>query len=124
MSTYAKLDSEGYVAQIVSGDKTDDELVPFDAEVLESRPSPYHKYHLARQVWEDTRSVGLKEISARSAAIAERNALLASSDWTQLPDNPLSSEKQSEWAVYRQALRDITTQASYPLEITWPTTPL
>ena len=28
-----------------------------------------------------------------------------------------------EWAAYRQALRDITTQPGFPYEITWPTIP-
>lgn len=39
-----------------------------------------------------------------------RNAKLADSDWTQLPDAPLSAEKKQEWAVYRQYLRDYTKQ--------------
>lgn len=37
-----------------------------------------------------------------------RNRKLAESDWTQLPDSPLSEEKKEEWKVYRQKLRDIT----------------
>jgi len=36
----------------------------------------------------------------------ERNSLLAQSDWTQMPDSPLSDSKKQEWANYRQALRD------------------
>ena len=36
-----------------------------------------------------------------------RNADLSSADWTQMPDSPLSAEKKAEWAVYRQALRDL-----------------
>ena len=46
--------------------------------------------------------VTLEEITAR------RNTLLQESDWTQLPDAPLTEEKKQEWVVYRQALRDIT----------------
>lgn len=38
----------------------------------------------------------------------KRNSLLTQSDWTQMPDSPLSEEKKTEWAVYRQQLRDIT----------------
>ena len=45
---------------------------------------------------------------------------LESSDWTQLPDVPISTKEA--WATYRQALRDITTQAD-PFNITWPTPP-
>lgn len=49
----------------------------------------------------------------------ERNALLAACDWTQLPDTPVDA---AEWATYRQALRDITTQAD-PFNIVWPEQP-
>lgn len=38
---------------------------------------------------------------------AERNAMLAGSDWTQLPDADLSPEALAAWTTYRQALRDI-----------------
>jgi hypothetical protein len=38
---------------------------------------------------------------------SERDYLLSQSDWTQFADSPLSSEKKSEWAVYRQSLRDL-----------------
>lgn len=36
-----------------------------------------------------------------------RNMLLAESDWTQMPDSPLSEENKQAWATYRQALRDM-----------------
>jgi hypothetical protein len=52
---------------------------------------------------------------------AERNTKLTASDWTQgkdIPDNVSSS-----WAVYRQALRDITSQAGFPWSVQWPTQP-
>lgn len=42
----------------------------------------------------------------------KRSALLASSDWTQMPDAPLSDSKKAEWATYRQALRDLPAQLS------------
>ena len=50
---------------------------------------------------------------------AERNKLLADCDWTQLPD---ASADAAAWATYRQALRDITTQAN-PFAIVWPESP-
>lgn len=51
-----------------------------------------------------------------------RNQLIAASDWTQLPDNPLSEEKRNEWNAYRQALRDITNTADIN-NIVWPQKP-
>lgn len=52
----------------------------------------------------------------------ERNHKLFLCDWTQAADSQLSDEKKAEWASYRQALRDITTQTD-PFNITWPTKP-
>lgn len=51
---------------------------------------------------------------------SQRDALLAASDWTQLTDVVLSNKDQ--WKVYRQELRDITTQPD-PFNIIWPTPP-
>lgn len=59
---------------------------------------------------------------AWDAVRAERNMLLSRSDWTQITDAPLSIEVKEEWAVYRQTLRDITTQPD-PLNIVWPIAP-
>ena len=53
---------------------------------------------------------------------AERNGKLSASDWTSLPDVPLSDSKRDEWEVYRQALRNITDQPD-PFNITWPVPP-
>lgn len=50
----------------------------------------------------------------------ERNALLASTDWTQVADAPVDKEA---WAAYRKALRDITAQEAFPWAIEWPTQP-
>ena len=36
-----------------------------------------------------------------------RDNLLKHSDWTQMPDAPLSDSKKAEWATYRQQLRDL-----------------
>lgn len=49
-----------------------------------------------------------------------RTTLLAESDWTQIPDVPLSNKP--EWDSYRQLLRDITLQED-PLNIHWPNKP-
>jgi hypothetical protein len=53
---------------------------------------------------------------------SQRNLSLSDCDWTQLPDSPLTTEKKTEWTVYRQSLRDITAQED-PFNIIWPTKP-
>lgn len=52
-----------------------------------------------------------------------RGQELTNSDWTQLADAPLSPEQRTAWSQYRQDLRDITTQATFPWQVTWPTKP-
>lgn len=39
-----------------------------------------------------------------------RDLRLKRSDWTQMPDAPLTPEKKYEWAEYRQQLRDLPSQ--------------
>jgi hypothetical protein len=62
------------------------------------------------------------EVTATQARI-RRDALLATSDWTQLPDIPLSPDERQAWAAYRQALRDISEQPGWPETIAWPAEP-
>jgi hypothetical protein len=51
---------------------------------------------------------------------ATRDARLSGSDWTQVADAPVD---KAAWATYRQALRDVPTQAGFPYDITWPSKP-
>ena len=53
-----------------------------------------------------------------------RNTILQNSDWTQLADAPLTAEKKAEWATYRQALRDITSDPGFPVYHKFPNPPL
>lgn len=52
-----------------------------------------------------------------------RNSFLFLSDWTQMPDSPLDTEKKEAWRDYRQKLRDISEQPEFPWAISWPTCP-
>ena len=62
-----------------------------------------------------------KILADKSAAvIAHRKKLLLDSDWSQLPDSPVDS---AAWRTYRQALRDITSQPGFPMEVNWPAKP-
>jgi len=60
----------------------------------------------------------------------ERNKLLSLCDWTQANDSQLTVSKKTEWATYRQALRDLPSTAKPKLDengnvtgVTWPTKP-
>ena len=52
-----------------------------------------------------------------------RDKLLAQSDWTQVPDSPLTDAKKQEWATYRQALRDLPSTTTDFANPVWPSQP-
>jgi len=54
-----------------------------------------------------------------------RNQLLSDSDWTQMPDSPLTDEAKALWVTYRTALRDLPDHADWPnlTDADWPTAP-
>ncbi len=47
----------------------------------------------------------------------QRNAQLATTDWTQLSDSPLSDEDKKSMVVYRQSLRDIPQNTEKPEDV-------
>ena len=73
----------------------------------------------------------LVESSLWNVVRIDRDKLLAESDWTVMPDSPLSTSKQNEWKTYRQSLRDIPPgsvptideQQNIVSGLTWPTKP-
>lgn len=84
----------------------------------EKRPGAFY-------VWKDYRWI-LDRSNFWQGVRHKRSILLSDSDWTQASDSPLSDTKKEEWRLYRQALRDITTNQSDivdPETLTWPTTP-
>jgi len=87
-----------------------------DEKVVDLPPKPdgYYNFNYGLEIWEPDTEQQLVYIRK------QRNQLLQSSDWTQLPDVPLSTKEA--WAVYRQALRDVTNQPD-PFNITWPQPP-
>tara|TARA_B100001094_G_C18075675_1_gene742483 strand:+ start:739 stop:1203 length:465 start_codon:yes stop_codon:yes gene_type:complete len=69
---------------------------------------------------------GKTAIDNRSAISrrSERDELLKDSDWTQLADKGgLADSKVTEWATYRQSLRDLPTASGWPYTHTLPTKP-
>ena len=69
---------------------------------------------------QETAYKAMKDAEQATSVRASRKTKLAESDWTQVADAPVD---QAAWAAYRQALRDITTQAGFPWTITWPEQP-
>lgn len=49
--------------------------------------------------------------------------LLRDSDWSVLPDVPMTAGERDAWIIYRKALREIRLQPGFPTEIIWPSAP-
>ena len=69
-----------------------------------------------------------KDAEAATAVRAERDKLLAECDWVTLKavdasNDGLGIQLPEVWVTYRQALRDVPTQAGFPHSVTWPTKP-
>lgn len=102
-------------------------------EAYEESPKPEHQWY--QKVVEDAPINGVQQWRILESSEEEkaaltgemstlirdtRKGLLAASDWTQVADAPVSKQA---WADYRQALRDITSQAGFPWDVQWPTQP-
>ena len=59
------------------------------------------------------------DADAAAAVRFKRDGLLVETDWIGLSDVTMSSD----WATYRQALRDVPSQSGFPHDITWPEKP-
>lgn len=59
------------------------------------------------------------DTQTRAAVRQHRDALLQQTDWRASSDLVLPTE----WATYRQALRDITSQEGFPYTLDWPAKP-
>lgn len=52
-----------------------------------------------------------------------RNSRLKSCDYTQLSDVPMTAQEKSDWATYRQALRNLPQNTVNPFDVSWPVQP-
>lgn len=66
----------------------------------------------------------MKDAEQAKAVRQQRGEKLKETDWTQVADALLDAPvDKAAWAAYRQALRDVTTQETFPWDITWPKEP-
>ena len=82
-------------------------------------PSNFSIFDDVSKQWIDPRTTEMLLDNVR----VTRNRLLTDSDWTQIPNGPLTLEQQQAWATYRQELRDVTKQSGCPSNVIWPTKP-
>lgn len=134
MKNYIVYAENGQITK--TGQCSDDDLHLQGDNVIEGIANDSIQYILNKQIVDmppkpngeayfdyDTKQWVLDYLNQKSIIKKKRDLLLYESDWTQIPNNPLTPEKQEEWAVYRQQLRDITQQPGYPFNVIWPTQP-
>jgi hypothetical protein len=61
--------------------------------------------------------------SAAELAWDRAKKMLAESDWSMLPDVPMTSGDKALWIEYRRGLREIRLQPGFPDNIQWPKAP-
>ena len=119
---YAKIDNDGYIVYSVQSSFPQTDLNEIDYEIGLC-PNAGFQFNVNSKTWVDVRTEQQKYDEAAQPIIQTRNQLLSISDWTQIPNNPLTTDQQTAWATYRQELRDITAQSGYPFNVIWPTPP-
>lgn len=128
-TSFPKKISDESLAQLNVFPVVDEQPPAFDPEThfVEFGPVP----ELVGEQW--TMRAHVRELSpeqiaerdfGRAAAIrAERDRLLSETDWLVVKAAETSSPIPVEWVDYRQALRDITAQETFPRSVVWPTEP-
>tara|TARA_B100001248_G_C27330276_1_gene431057 strand:+ start:563 stop:955 length:393 start_codon:yes stop_codon:yes gene_type:complete len=100
---------EGTTAYVNTGDWRDDTHKLVNGEFVEIVPTADE---ILQEGWFSVRTI--------------RDGRLKQSDWTQVPDSPLSAEQRSEWQMYRQKLRDLPADYAHVTaieDVVWPTAP-
>ena len=64
-----------------------------------------------------------KDAEFATSARSQRDTLLKETDWVVIKSLENAQSIPSDWATYRQALRDIPQQSGFPISITWPAKP-
>lgn len=64
-----------------------------------------------------------RTLEASLSVRSQRDYLLKETDWVVVKAYESNDSISVEWLTYRQALRDITTQAGFPHSVEWPTKP-
>lgn len=129
MIKYIIHDADGNIISSGSmSEEVDQRINPDHTQVLTDFPADIENYRYdlsTRSIVEISQSILTQRKAEEAWSILRLNraSLLTGSDWTQMPDSPLSDVKKEEWAIYRQALRDLPSSTTDPSNPTWPDKP-
>lgn len=82
---------------------------------MPQRPGEFYSFNYSTAQWV------LDTVALERSIRARRDGLLASTDWTQMPD--VAADTKQKYAEYRQLLRDVPQQDGFPEAVVWPTPP-
>lgn len=85
---------------------------------IPAKPDQYSVFDFTTKQWVQNETMAISDVSLK------RQKLLYATDWTQIPNGPLTTQQQAAWATYRQELRDIPSQSGYPFNVIFPTPPI
>ena len=109
---------ESYLSQEIDGHKFYVDVSNQQIIEISPKPNTWSNFDFVTKQWVADSNEASKQI------IKKRDELLYKTDWTQIPNNPLTAEQQAAWATYRQQLRDIPQQSEYPLNVIFPVAPI
>lgn len=116
-------DEIGYIEFMATPTQDDINGLPTGCVEVTKRPSAWHDWDGSSWVENATKKNDVHVAWVRT----ERDWKLADEVdplmTNQVRWNSLSAKKQSEWAIYRQALLDVTSQDGSPYNVNWPTKP-
>jgi hypothetical protein len=99
------------------------EVLPFSANAWDPEPHGQLLYAALKSgTYGPIAPFVFDPVKASSEIRRMRDYLIAQTDWTQALDVPAATKEK--WVAYRQALRDITLQSTFPTTVTWPTAPV
>lgn len=88
-------------------------------KTLTDKPRPsFGKWDTTTKDWAIDNVARLESLSAEVRA--DRDALIAKTDWVVVKAKESDTEVPANYVTYRQALRDVTLQSGFPETITWP----
>lgn len=129
MTTNADLDISNYIDDIFDAliiENFSESIVSFDDYYVKNgKLMPCPEKPEGFYVWDGIEWVIDIERN-KQKVLNLRQAYLQESDWTDTVSakTRLGDALYQAWQDYRQALRDITLQPDYPLEVIWPIAPL
>lgn len=107
MKNFIVYNDSGDILRVGSCQDSDFDLQPGEGElIIEGKVDDDINYKIIDGVITHSPKIPTAE-EVQEKIRAKRDALLSQTDWTQMPDSPLTEEEKQNYRIYRQSLRDL-----------------